>query len=457
MKMKKSTKSRHWYILLMLVVLCVSCKDDKSDSDSQPFDPSKPIEVSNFLPERGGASQKLVIYGNNFGNDLSKIRVTIGGQKAIVVGVDNHSVYCFVPPKAYAGDIHVSVVDDNDEEIATAQSEKNFIYDKKMLVTSFIGETYENNTKYDVKDGPFNNCGGFEKMEWMVFDPMNKNRMYIAGYEKSCRIVDFNDQYVSTFVTGLPGSKQVPSISFTLGGDMIVTHDQASDTQPGNYLYTRSSDFKEKTPLWNARGCRTAAIHPNNGECYYAFYNTGMVWRGDFETNTTTLAAKLPNSSIRIFIVIHPSGKYAYIIVNNRHYIMRSDYDEANKIFTEPYLVVGKDATSGYADGVGSNARIYEPQQGVFVKNEEYVEAGLEDHYDFYFCDKANNLIRTLTPLGRVSTFAGKNTTAGYQDGDLRLEASFAAPAGIAYDEEKKCFYIGDTNNHRIRKIAFEE
>jgi len=68
-----------------------------------------------------------------------------------------------------------------------------------------------------------------------------------------------------------------------------------------------------------------------------------------------------------------------------------------------------------------------------------------------------NHVIRILTPQGRVSTFAGTPGTASYRDGDLRLEACFAYPAGIAYDEEKQCFYIGDSNNRRIRKIAYEE
>ena len=157
-------------------------------------------------------------------------------------------------------------------------------------------------------------------------------------------------------------------------------------------------------------------MHPVNGECYYGFYNTGIIWRGDIGSVTAAQAFKLPNSSIRIFIVIHPTGNYAYIIVNNRQYIMRSDYNWEKKTFTEPYLVVGQDQKSGYTDGVGSNARVNEPQQGVFVKNTDY--EGQEDEYDFYFCDKVNHVIRILTPQGRVSTFAGTPGTASYRDGD---------------------------------------
>lgn len=97
------------------------------------------------------------------------------------------------------------------------------------------------------------------------------------------------------------------------------------------------------------------------------------------------------------------------------------------------------------------------PRQGTFVKNPAY--EGSNDEYDFYFCDRENHCIRILTPQGRVTTFAGRgsNGTSGYNDGDLRQEARFNHPEGIVYDEERECFFIGDRENRRIRKIGYEE
>ncbi|MDU1631625.1 MAG: hypothetical protein E6834_03335, partial [Bacteroides ovatus] len=45
----------------------------------------------------------------------------------------------------------------------------------------------------------------------------------------------------------------------------------------------------------------------------------------------------------------------------------------------------------------------------------------------------------------------------GYVDGELRSQALFNHPTSIAYDMKRKCFYIGDCDNHRVRKIAPEE
>lgn len=147
-----------------------------------------------------------------------------------------------------------------------------------------------------------------------------------------------------------------------------------------------------------------------------------------------------------------------YITLSDKHYIMRSDYDEAGKTFTTPYLVCGKYETKDWVDGMGNSARLNTPRQGCFVKNPDY--AGQEDEYDYYFCDIDNHCIRKLTPQGRVSTYAGRpngSGTAGFNNGDLRLEARFDKPICIVYDDVRECFFVGDSNNHRIRKIAMED
>lgn len=106
-------------------------------------------------------------------------------------------------------------------------------------------------------------------------------------------------------------------------------------------------------------------------------------------------------------MVLHPSGDYAYLLEYDKHFIMRTDYDRVNKTFKIPYTICGASGTSGYADGIGTNARLNNPVQGVFVKNPDYEQSG-GDQYDFYFCDRSNHAIRILTPMGRVSTYAGR-------------------------------------------------
>ena len=240
---------------------------------------------------------------------------------------------------------------------------------------------------------------------------------------------------------------------------MIISHNQASDTKYGNYLFSRQSNFTQSNAFGPyARGVNGTIVHPENGELYYSRFRAGDIRRYDFETQEDKIVFANPYSGVAVYMVIHPSGDYAYLMQYDRHFIMRTDYDRENKTFKIPYTIAGAAGTAGYADGVGTGARLNNPTQGVFVKNPAYAEFG-GDEYDFYFCDRSNHAVRILTPRGRVSTFAGRgnNGTSGYANGDLRTEARFNAPKAIAYDEQRKCFYIGDTGNWLIRKIAQEE
>ena len=149
---------RRWVLFLVALILA-GCSDtaDYSHitdiSGGVPFDSSKPIEVTEFMPKVGGVGTRLILYGSNFGNDTTKIRVTIGGKKAPVINTLGTSLLCMVPEKAFSGEIQVSVVDDNAEPIATGTCADKFEYQRRWTVSTFLGRRGGNNTEYDTKEG----------------------------------------------------------------------------------------------------------------------------------------------------------------------------------------------------------------------------------------------------------------------------------------------------------------
>jgi sugar lactone lactonase YvrE len=95
---------------------------------------------------------------------------------------------------------------------------------------------------------------------------------------------------------------------------------------------------------------------------------------------------------------------------------------------------------AGRTDGPGTTAQFDSPQ-GIAVSAQGTV----------YVADTNNGLIRTITPAGVVSTWAG---AAGYGllDGPVAT-AKFLVPEGIALDQQGS-LYVADTYNNRIRKIT---
>jgi hypothetical protein len=445
----------------VMVVCLASCNDSKDNAAMSPFNPKKPVVVTDFSPKKAGMGARVLVYGTNFGDDISILEVAIGGKAAKIIGLVDGCIYCIMPAQAYDGDIKVNILNDNGDIIATSgYSTENVIeYEKKMLVTTLLGKMNPNGT-YDVKDGPFEDCGGLGGCVWMVVDPKDRDIMYCVGESHPHRKIDLRNRMLTTLTSNFSNAKW--AFLWSHGGDSLICV-RHTDGVDADFMYyaTRNAGFTDWTPFMRGNKCRSAALHPVNGEMYYNQTVEGKVLRYDWSgTGRGVDLFSVQESGESFVIVFHPTGNYAYFWIFNKHYVMRSDYDWVNKKLTTPYLVCGSRDNAGWVDGVGSAARLNGglPSQGCFVKNQQYVDEGREDVYDFYFCERNNHDIRILTPDGKVTTFAGRgsNGTSGYNDGDLRLEARFKYPEAIVYDEEKKCFYIGDRENRCIRKIGYE-
>lgn len=96
--------------------------------------------------------------------------------------------------------------------------------------------------------------------------------------------------------------------------------------------------------------------------------------------------------------------------------------------------------TAGYLDGPNASAQFNSPT-GVCA----------DDSGNVYVADFQNHRIRKISVLGMVTTIAG-NGTIGYVDGNAGI-AQFDYPRGICRNKKGHLF-VGDSWNHRIRKIA---
>jgi streptogramin lyase len=126
----------------------------------------------------------------------------------------------------------------------------------------------------------------------------------------------------------------------------------------------------------------------------------------------------------------------------NNIYVAESGNHRIRKISPSGAVsTIAGTGVAGNADGDALSATFNAPR-GVAVDLSGYL----------YISDSGNNLIRVLTPAGKVITIAGNNT-AGSTDGDA-LSSSFNRPTGIAVNDNGD-IYIADYNNNKVRRISF--
>jgi sugar lactone lactonase YvrE len=97
--------------------------------------------------------------------------------------------------------------------------------------------------------------------------------------------------------------------------------------------------------------------------------------------------------------------------------------------------------TMGYIDDIGTNARFTTP--GSIV---------VDVHGNIFVGEFGQSVIRKISPLGVVSTLAGKSGVTAFADG-VGTNAKFNNPSGITIDASGTIF-VADYHNCRIRKIS---
>jgi len=348
-------------VVLPLVVLCFTACKDEDKEENLPFDPTKPVVITDFSPKSGGIGNNIILYGENFGNDPKKLKVIVGGKEANIISVKNNILYCVVPRMATEGDVEISVYDDNGEEVAFAEAEEKFTYVKQWLVSTLAGQRFENEKDAFQGEGAFDACGCIKGATWFSFDPKsNFDHLYLTCYNiSSIRLIDLEEKTV-TMQASLAAIGDKPSIiNWTAdeNQDMIISRDLAKDGNV-NVLKKRVSDFKTEVKLGESKQRQAvgAFVHPKTGRIYYALYPDQVVYEYDFENKTTTKIATHPRVKETLRMVVHPTGKYAYLLrqYNERGngYISRMDYNSTTDQFSTPYIVAGSASGSGYRGAI---------------------------------------------------------------------------------------------------------
>ncbi|THU30752.1 hypothetical protein FAM09_29575 [Niastella caeni] len=429
---------RGWLVASLIFFILCGCSKKSTTKETAAYDPSKPVTITRISPDSGGVSTQLIIYGSNFGNDTSKIKVYINGHRAPLIGTNGAALYVLIPSKAGSGDVKVMVGTDQIQE-ATAPSPFNYIFFPR--VSTLAGFT-DKDGRTAIVDGPINKAQ-FEEPYWLCFD--EQKNIYLLEEHRGLRFINADKTEVSTkFRTG-NGLGRPRTLSFNPTWDTLyITNDQWDWTGLSTAVATKADNFTRWTSLIYSQTTNGGAAQPQTGDYFFNAYSTGAIFKLDRTAKVSKELFRIGDVSWEFNIQFAPSGDFAYIVVVNQHYILKSRFNRETGQLETPVHFVGGRRSWGHKDGVGIDARFDQPHQGAF------------DEYDnFYVCDIHNHCIRKITPEGVVSTFAGRPGSYGYTDGALR-DAQFDRPMGIIYDRQSGAFYVADQKNRRIRTISTE-
>ena len=224
-------KPIHLYAIALLFACfgVINCSEEggyKEPDPAKPSDPSKTITFTDYSPKEGPVRTMVFIEGSNFGTDITKIKVTIGGMTAPVIGSTGSKICAMTPRRADAGDVKVTIFGANNQELAQHQFSDRFFLHSTLQVSTLSG-------KVDPSRGENDNSsiinGTFEEAEfmspwWLEIDvdaEGNKilycidNNASSDGNLAALRKIDLTNREVSTvFMKGQAGVWQVKSMVF---------------------------------------------------------------------------------------------------------------------------------------------------------------------------------------------------------------------------------------------------
>jgi len=480
----------------------VGCEKDAGNPgdppERLPVDESQKTLITDFSPKDASVRTLVFINGQNFGTDLTKIKVLIGGKEAPVTGSNGRTVVAMVPRNTAErivdvgqglsrASVRVEVYKANGDLYFEERFADSLNVKIATNVGTLVGKREASTGNSSRIDGTFEEAE-FQSPWWLeltrnrlgekvllVHDGETQNNNYGSGFLRSIREVNLETRMVRTVLTQSQiGINQGLSIAMDPTQDtLFILNDNARGSwndrfqMPAVFYALRSDDFTKSRPYQYAQCCYSG-VWMKDGTFYYNTWESGMLLKGRGVWNEeagmwdgTRLFSTFGNNGSHQFMIKHPDENYIYV-TGQTYQIRKVPYDKAQQTFVNNVTVVAG-AGNGFAEGTGPSARFGYTRQGVFVKNPAY-DTGIpgQELYDFYMCDQGNNCIWKITPTGIATVFAGRGSPGlnsdrwGWIDGDPIKSARFDQPCGIAYDEETGIFYIADRQNRRIRTIMIE-
>lgn len=441
---------RYYSLMSVISVLSLlfACKEE-SGINRKEHDPNAPITLTSFSPKEGGARDKVLLDGENFGGDPNKIEVYFNSKKAAVVSSSGDRIYAIVPRLPGENPVIKVVIGEK-----SATYDETFTYTAQAQVTTVTGngetayqpgplataQVYGKYLELDAEGNIFMSWrdGG----TWGVARINEQQNIVTTLYEAETtdeRVLYANGLTVDR-VTGVvtASHESVPEVFFSF------------DPREAWNPRQRNAQFSEaeyNSIVWADRYANFVSFSPYDGYLYTRFRD-GKVAKIHPDTYEATIVHQGPYGSQygqainpakpwELYITLHSNASP----VEFRQGIMVLDLRDPDG--TGGFKRINAPGGSGFRDGPVEDAVFNYPKDIKF-----------DNDGNMFIADYDNHCIRMLSADGIVTTVAGQPGTSGYRDGGP-IESQFYRPWGVAVNEQGD-IYIADWGNARIRKLVIE-
>jgi hypothetical protein len=457
MNIKNIIKMEALIVAIAAICVCslsfISCEDETKSGGRTAHDPSKPVVLTTFTPDSGRISEMVLLDGNNFGTDVSNIKVFFNAKEAKVLNSTGTRMLAFVP--RLPGDTCVVSVEIGGKQYVY---DNFFRYKIEASVTTLAGDgtnalTISSLDKsqfrpiYIGADKDFNIFLTIENGSGMLLK-LNEQENSVAVLATNAHGVDSHCQPNAHPETG------VIMLGFLGGGnrDCFVFLDPKEGWAPKmKYIKNwKAGEYKLPTnngaDIYNNHETHYNCLYCKADGCLYTRYVGGQL----VKINPNTWEAEViyqTNSGIGWSMAFHP--------VRTSELWMSYDHGQGGELSNslcsvdvlnpaETFRKLSGATNGSYRDGRLDQAQFYRIRQINF-----------DPDGNLFVGDNGNHCIRKVdTDNMMVETVIGIPGISGFKDGN-KEEALFKELHGIVTDPDG-IIYVSDYGNFRVRRIAIE-
>ncbi|MDR2414755.1 MAG: IPT/TIG domain-containing protein [Odoribacteraceae bacterium] len=424
-------RKRAIFMICVASLVWFACESGDDKGSSATHDPGSPVTIEYFMPDSGRIREKVIIKGENFGNDLSKVSVyfidELTERAATVIGVDNNTIYCLAP-RQLGGQNAIKIIVEDKEALAS----ERFGYTVAENVSTIAGNASNtglvDGTLAEARFSYIHGIGAIGNEAVLIFQRDNA----------SVRLVSVPDNAVVTVHNGFQAAS--PAVT----ADKTKVYAAGWNSPHVVYVYAKNTGWAPMRvgQLGTQFSGRVRGLALDATEEWLYFCDAqGNFARFEIATqkvevlNNSTGAATSDGN----YVIYNPFDGYFYVSCANKFGIYKISPDGQEVISYAGFN--GSAVVNGYVD------------ECAFVQPNGLA---IDEDGNIFVCDGFNGyVIRKISIINNyVSIVAGAINVAGQIDGNP-VDARFNYPYDIANDGEGN-YWIAEGWGCAVRKYAVE-